>query len=573
MVNNKEYLIMIKIVSNSMIITVLFLSTVEAAEIKADSTINSVTVYPNSAKVTRNSEIMLTAGSNDIVINNLPINLKVNSLRVSGDAVGEVSLGNIELIRQIKRDLIQENERSIRQQIEALKESRKVIEDSLTRNQSQLEYIRKMVLGNGPSLPLDKKEQSGSYTHLPLEQWMQAWQTLESATAATQEKIRASHKSLKENKIELNKLNRELNLVAVNQRETRTARLHIESKEATKLMLKLSYQINGARWVPVYDADLDTQTGKVEIKTLAQINQRTGEEWNNVEVTLSTLRPSADTQLPTLSTWAIDFMPEFYAENAATNTILMEADSAVFQEIQQDKMMGQDAAIVAKPARRAMKKITQIQSQIISTNFSAEYKVPGKISLKSGSNKKRFALTSQHYDATIQLVSAPRFDPRTMIQATTKYQGETPLLSGSLSLYRDGNFVGSTQLLQKQSGEELKLAFGEDDKVKIKFLPDPDKKSKDGILFNKKKVIERNYKVSITNNHDKPFKISLFDTIPVATNEDIKVIKTGDTPTKNKVDDKKGVLSWERTLAPKKKITIKYGYTVSYPENKTIPGL
>ena len=217
--------------------------------------------------------------------------------------------------------------------------------------------------------------------------------------------------------------------------------------------------------------------------------------------------------------------------------------------------------------------MVQQQSQLISTDFSAEYKVPGVISLDSGSNKRRFALTSQDYDADVRLASAPRQDPRAMILAKTKHTGETPLLAGSLSLYRNGNFVGNTFLKQKLSGEALKLSFGEDDKVKIKFLPDPDKKRKNGLLFGKKKVVERHYQLSIHNNHDKPFEITLYDVFPVAVNEDIKIKLLGDAPTKKDVENKKGVVSWERTLKPKQDTQLKYGYTVSYPEDKIIPGL
>ena len=215
----------------------------------------------------------------------------------------------------------------------------------------------------------------------------------------------------------------------------------------------------------------------------------------------------------------------------------------------------------------------QQQSRLISADFSAEYKVPGNISLNSGSNKRRFSLTSQKLRSAIHLASAPRMDPRAMILAKTKYQDETPLLAGSMSLYRNGSFVGNTFLSQKLSGEEIKLSFGEDAKVKIKSLPDPDKKRKDGLLFGKKKVVERHYKVSVSSNHDKPYPISLYDVLPVASHEDIKVKKLGDLPTNIDVDDKKGVVSWERTLVPKKSLNIKYGYSVSYPEDRIVPSL
>lgn len=565
---------MLKLFSSAIILSALLPALVQAAEINTDSTIKAVTIYPSSAKVTRISTITLTAGDNDIVIDNLPINLNESSLRVSGEAEGSVSLGSVELIRNIQRDVVQGKERDLRKKIEDLNEGRKEVEDALNRNRSQLQYINKMVLGsNVPELP-QNQEKNGTYNNLPLEQWTQAWQTLDSATAAAQEKIRLAEKSLRNTDKEIRKLNRELNQVAVNQSETRSAKLHVESQSSTELTLKLTYQINGAHWVPVYDADLDTQTGDIALKTLAQISQRTGEEWKGVDVTLSTLRPSAGTQLPPLNTWSIDFMPEFLTNSFnQSDKIQMESDAGLAEVFGQATEMVDLKKEAAVAARKPRKRMVPVQSQVISTDFSAEYKVPGIISLDSGSNKRRFALTSKSYKSDIHLASVPRFDPRAMILAKTKYNAETPLLAGSLALYRNGSFVGNTRITQKQLGEEIKLSFGEDDKVKVKFLPDPDKKRKDGLLFGKKKVVERHYKVSVTNNHNKPYSISLYDSIPVALNEGIKVIKTGDAPSTNKVDDKKGVISWERTLTPNKEMKIKYGYTVSYPEDKTVPGL
>ena len=49
--------------------------------------------------------------------------------------------------------------------------------------------------------------------------------------------------------------------------------------------------------------------------------------------------------------------------------------------------------------------------------------------------------------------------------------------------------------------------------------------------------------------------------------------KTGDKPTTIDVDSKKGVVSWDRKLAPKSETKLNYGYTVSFPEDKVIPGL
>ncbi|MGK0269736.1 MAG: hypothetical protein ACI88H_000368 [Cocleimonas sp.] len=545
------------------------MTTINAAQIIADSRIKAVTVYPGSAKVTRISNISLVAGENNIVVNNLPLNLNESSLRVSGEGEGTISLGSIELSRDIQQDVVQQQEKEIRSKIEDIQEKRRVTEDSISRNRSQLDYIRKMVLGNNAKNS-KKTETNGTYTNLPLEQWQQAWQTLDDATKKVQNEIRQSNISIKESDKLLNKLNRELQQVATNQKETRVAKLNIDADSATELTLNLSYQINGARWEPVYDANLDTETGGIKLKTLAQISQRTGEDWNDVNVTLSTLRPSAGTQLPQLNPWVLDFRPDIVAQ--ADNRSFNSEMSMSSLELAPEPMIARKAA----PAPKAMKRsapMRQQQSRLISADFSAEYKVPGSINLGSGSNRRRFALNSQKFTSTIKLASSPRFDPRAMILATTKYLDETPLLAGSMSLYRNGNYVGNSFLRQKLSGEEINLSFGEDDKVKIKFLPDPDKKRKDGLLFGKKKVVERHYKVSITSNHNKSYPISISDVIPVSSDENIKVKSLGALPTKKDIDDKKGVVSWDKTLAPKEELKIQYGYSVSYPEDKTVLGL
>ncbi len=540
-----------------------------ADDIVANSSIKSVTVYPGSAKVTRVSKINLRAGNNEVVIENLPLSLNESSLRVSGESQADVSLGSIELFRNIKMDVVQEQEKAIRQKIEVVQTEQKRIRDDISRNKTQIKYIQKMVLGSTNTNKKDDEEKNGSYSNLPLEQWKQAWDTLDSATAEVQEKIRQSELALKEKDLELNKLQRELQQVATNQKESRSAKLQVESNGNAELTLNLTYQINGARWEPVYDADLNTESGDIQLKTLAQISQRTGEDWNGVDVTLSTLRPSAGSQLPVLHPWALDFMPE------PMPMVQMESAGMSMKPNSMADMAEVAMAPAPAPMRRAApkKSMQQQQSRLISADFSAEYKVPGNISLGSGSNKRRFALTSQDFKSNIQLASAPRMDPRAMILATTKYQDETPLLAGSMSLYRNGSFVGNTFLSQKLSGEEIKLSFGEDDKVKIKFLPDPDKKRKDGLLFGKKKVVERHYKVSANSNHNKPYPLIIQDVLPVSSNEDIKVKILGDLPTKTDVDDKKGVSSWDINLLPKKSVNIKYGYSVSYPEDRVVPGL
>jgi len=542
------------------------LNPLYAAALSVDSSITQVMVYPNSAMVTRTAKISLPAGENSISLNGLPLNLLESSLRVAGESTGDVQLGSVELQRSFNKDLVQEKERNLRDKIQSLNEEKQVLVDSLAENKDQLSYIRAMASNNA------SPEQTSSYKQLPIDQWNKAWETLATATSTTHEKIRNAQKNIKERDKTIQQLQQQLNQVATYQRATRTAVLNITTTQATELDLSLRYQIRGARWKPVYDADLDTKSGKIQLKSLAQITQRTGEDWNDVDVTLSTLRPSAGSQLPKLNPWVIDFMPErvLMQKSMMQSMPMMKEEAMADMEMLTNSAM--DGAAMAAPVMAKRKMTSNISTAVIA-DFSAEYKVPNKLSLESGNNKRRVTLQSQTLDAKVSLASVPRLDPRAMLIAKTQYKGETPLLAGTIALHRDGNFIGNSFLAMHQSGEDISLSFGEDDKVKITFIPDPDKKGKDGLLFGKRKTVKRNYHFTVSNQHDKAYDISFSDMIPVAINEAIKVTTTGDKPTKINDKDKKGIAKWERKLAPNKTIKLEYGYEVSYPEDRVVTGL
>ena len=539
-----------------------------AEQLILDSVISRVMVYPDSAMVTRSATISIPAGESTIVLTGLPLALLESSLRVTGKAVADVKLGSVELQKKINREAVQKSEQDLRDKIEEKNDQKQGLIDSLQQNKDQLSYIRTMVNGHSEN---EKKVSSNRYLQLPLEQWDQAWQTLATATTSTQEKIRHASKEIKQLDKTILQLQRQLNQVATHHQASRTAVLAIQTDKATELALSLRYQIRGARWQPVYDADLDTESGKVALKSLAQITQRTGEDWDNVNIRLSTLRPSARSQLPSLNPWVIDFIPEY---PQYSNSVKMKSNKLGVSQEMNESVMADESAAMSMPApvmaKRAMR--TEV-SRVAIANFSAEYNVPTKVSLKSGSDKRRVTLQSQTLDASVSLASVPRLDPRAMLIAKMHYKGEIPLLAGAVVLHRDGSFIGNGYLAMHQTGEEIKLSFGEDDQVKIRFIPDPDQKGEDGLFFGKRKTINRNYHFSVVNQHDKAYHISFSDRIPVSANEDIKVTLNGAKPTRRNEEDKQGITVWERNLVPKKMIKLEYGYEVTYPEDKRVQGL
>lgn len=536
------------------------ISPLLAAELTTSSKISAITVFPGSAKVSRVATIQVPAGQSTLEINDLPINLVNTSLRVSGDSSVDISLGSVSLKREVNENIVLKKERQIRTSIETMTEQRNSLEDIVSRSRAQLEYINAMGSGTGG-------DRGSSYLQLPMSEWKQAWQTLAEATEQAQLDIRQTDMKIKQIDNELQKLQSELRDVASNQRSTRVATLSLNADQAGELAVHVSYIINGAGWSPVYDADLNTKTGKLSIKTQAEIFQRTGEDWLETNVTLSTLRPSQSSQLIELEPWSIDFRDN----RALKSRDALMSTMAVSAEMMEEELTSPE---LARAAPRAAKKLIRAeQSTLVTADFAADYTVPSLVSLTSGNQKRRFLLSSHDFASDIVLASTPRLDPRVLLTTSFTYDSPTPLLAGAVSLYRDGNFVGSSRVSQKQTGENVRLSFGEDDKVKLTFQPDPDAKSNDGVFFGKRKVIDRGYQITLNNQHNKTYPIHLYDNVPVASHEDIKVTLTGESPTNKDIEDKKGVLRWERSLKASSETRLKYGYTVTYPEDKSVRGL
>ena len=119
-------------------------------------------------------------------------------------------------------------------------------------------------------------------------------------------------------------------------------------------------------------------------------------------------------------------------------------------------------------------------------------------------------------------------------------------------------------------GEEHELGFGVDDLVRVRHSISEEKRGETG-LISTSRTDSRNFKISVKSMHERAIALTVFDQIPASENQDIKVELLARTaPTKQNVDDKRGVLVWELKLEPDQEQIIEFGYRVSWPSAKSI---
>jgi len=165
----------------------------------------------------------------------------------------------------------------------------------------------------------------------------------------------------------------------------------------------------------------------------------------------------------------------------------------------------------------------------------------------------------------------PKIDKTAYLHASFKLAGDTPLLSGTVALYRDGIFVGNGKIPELHPGAEHNLGFGSDEAIEIKRV-ELDRSKGEAGLINTSKTDERNFKIEVHNRHDRPIPVTIFDQVPYSDNEKIVVQKLSKTtrPTRENFLDRQGVWSWDFNLKSGEKREILLNYKIIWPKDLKI---
>ncbi len=81
--------------------------------------------------------------------------------------------------------------------------------------------------------------------------------------------------------------------------------LQVESKTATTATLTLGYFVPSASWEPSYDFKVTSTREPLNVVYKAAVSQSTGEDWNDVKLTLSAKNPRFDSALPNQEPWRL----------------------------------------------------------------------------------------------------------------------------------------------------------------------------------------------------------------------------------------------------------------------------
>jgi len=266
------------------------------------TTIVAATVYPDRVRLTRRGSIKLTPGTHAVEIPELPLSLNPDSLRAIVYGSASARLLGVQVKRIFYTDQPSDKVRNLEDEIEKM-------QDELSLLDAKAELIKQN------RIILDKLAgQVATYAtafaagEMTVEQQLVFFGKLRKQA----EKLNDETQSIQINHRQVNrlvdKLTKELEQLQITRPHERYAAIvDVELSTASDLTIEVSYLVSGAGWTPIYDLRLLEKEGNptLEIAYLANVTQNSGEDWEDISLTLSTANPAQSSTLPELEPWYI----------------------------------------------------------------------------------------------------------------------------------------------------------------------------------------------------------------------------------------------------------------------------
>lgn len=515
-----------------------------AADIPVETKIEAVTVFPSGAEVTRTLKVNLEAGEHTLLVNGVTGGALLSSIRVEAPAGGRLEIGSVDArhVKLASTDpaVAQTARKRIEDQIQALHDALEVQDAAIKAALGQEAF-----LGNLAKLP---QTQNTGGAAVPPAQWRELLGVIGTGRIEAQKAIQDAKLKQRDINRSLRDLHKELD-DAANSGEKRTQiRIFVSAAAPLEASLALRYGVRTASWKPFYDARLTTAgqdaAPKLQIVRRASVQQKTGEDWEGVALSLSATRFGARTAAPELHMLSV----EHYNVRAS-------ADSSNAPQFRK----GMRWQVKRKPARANV------------TAFQAVHNIPGRVTIKATNEAKRLHIAADTVEPQLLVRAVPRLDSTAYLYARLiAPKNATPILAGRVSLFRDGVFAGMGKFPQLSPGEEYELGFGADDRVKVKRVV-VERKSGETGTFTTSFLDERRYAIAVKNLHSRPVQLQVIDRAPVAMQRDIKVdftVDKGPQPAETDVNGRLGTYMWQMQAAPDEQKQIVFSYRVTAPSGK-----
>jgi uncharacterized protein (TIGR02231 family) len=526
-------------------LAIFLAAELSAAAVDVPSKIDSVTVYPGFARVTRSFAADLPAGASTLRFSGIPANADLSFVQIAPGTGPALSLG----MGSGESDFKDADKSADLLALEAKVRELAAQRDALTAEKDAANAFAGSRAALVTSINRGLAE-TGKGELIGLAQ--NAYDDAAAAQAAALVKNAAIDEKLR--LLSLDSAAAELAVEKQLARERATsASYSVEAvSEGGKTSGTISYLVSGCTWTPSYIAKADTAAGTVAITYLANILQNSGEDWNDAALTLETSRPGSGLKpVEPPAVMLQQFTEPYYrSAGAISKSLAMEEEWSDKAPLPPVPMMANAVSVAGTL-----------------TGFNAALKE--RASVPSSEAETTLTILVREEKTDFHTETIPLSAETAYLVAKMKNPFPLPVLAGKVQAIVDGSTSGSGYLEETLPGEDLTLGLGANQKVTVERRTIAEKGKNSGV-FGGKRVENRSYVNKVTNHMSVPQKIVVRDRVPISKDEKIAVLL--DLPANATPDTETGLFDQEVTLKPGESIELPTKFRVSYPSDWKITG-
>jgi hypothetical protein len=548
--------------------------------------VDGVTVYRGQALVTRVVDVpaaVWNGSAGEVVVSELPERLVAGSLFAEGGGGLEVRS-----VRYRERAVGQD----VREEVRKLDSDARAVADKIAANQKALQvlaeqrtYLDKL---ENFAAPTANAEMTKGVLNADQLKTLTEYQFSARQRIADQElKLQQEARELQEQAGLIDRQKAE-----VSGRSSRTLREAVvflgraQGNAAAAATLRVRYLVEGASWTPSYNVRADAARTGAVVEYEAAIQQQSGEDWNDVGMTLSTAAPSLVAAAPTLKPLSIALVASGGGTGGRGGGLIegtiVASDSLSYRAVRDQLGQDQRAAESLRNAngnniegagkqayddndRRLNSVADRLQVlELLAGERKAgddritggtregvvvTYALPGRTSLPSRSDRQlvqidRLAVKSAFYKVAVPVLTSYVYDEAELVNTS-----KLVLLEGPVSSYVGGEFVGSGAIETVAVGQPFTVGFGIDSSLRAgRERIDRTEQTQGG-----NRVVNYTYRLTVENFGDQPANVRLLDRTPQGRESEVRVTYEMDekapalSPDKSyqAAEKKKGVLRWD----------------------------
>jgi len=569
----------------------------------APSKISSVTVYSNTALITREVTAPEGAGLTEVVVSPMPPYTMQSSLYAEGN--DNIRVLSVRFRSRAIAEDTREEVRKLDAQIKTLTTKQQTLESEQKAIGENLKLLDKLEGFTAKSLEhLTDKGQLDTEKIIALAKFVQ-----DDRTKRTKDQL-VVKQQVEDVQAQIAFTKRLLDEKAGGVVRTERDAVILVDKKQGAGTIRLNYLVSNAAWRPQYKFRTSgKEKDPITVEYQAAVEQKTGEDWMNAQITLSTAQPLLNASPPDLKSLAIAVGPP-----GAGIAILpggsapapgvpggggMPSPTAFQKDLEKmsKDLRGQAAGNYAQNKNEDAAKQTNDAAAIeqycdlfisrdeliradrplANDGPSVTYALKNKITIPSRNDEQVIEITRLDLNPKFYYKAVPVLTPNVYRLADLTNTSEVVLLPGEATMYLGGDFVGSTKLPMVAVGKPFMVGFGVDPQLQVsRILVDKTRTTQGG-----NQVLTFKYRIIVSSYKTVTVPVQVWDRMPHAeATSTIAVNLLNPKPALStdplylRDEHTKGLLRWDINIEPKqngeKALSIDYEFRMELDKNVNI---